>query len=437
MILHHDWIHTYAHKLDPRLRRLLREREQGAPPAAAALRRIAERHGRKPAFPAIICLHPDARDQDCSELLELAAAHGGIIHREFGLIGGFGATLSLNAAKELVGHDAVCRIAYDCEVHTLLDVASPAIGAPLAWEEGRSGRGITIAVVDTGVYPHSDFTEPRNRLLAFADLVDGRRRPYDDNGHGTHVAGCALGNGAASEGKYRGPAFEAGLVAVKALDRTGAGRASDIIEAISWVVENRDRYGIRVLSLSIGAEAETSYRDDPLAQAAARAWDAGIVVCAAAGNAGPDPRTISTPGIEPKVITVGAIDDRGTVERSDDVLAPYSSRGPTPDGLNKPELLAPGSAITAPRARGSVLDAELPAGRPNYLTLSGTSMATPLVAGLAALILEAEPSLSPADVKRRLMRTAERWRDGGSGQGAGYVRFSATRRRRSDSREGS
>lgn len=431
LIDHGDWIQHFAHKLDPRLQREMRQRERTIRTGATMLHRAAEPwHQRRPVFRTIVCLTPGAPGHRLETVRALVEKHGGVLRRSLKLIGGFGATLSLKAAQELVSTDYVGRIALDAEVRALLDVAAPSIGVPLAWDEGRTGKGVTIAVIDTGVYPHPDFTQPEHRIRAFVDFVGEKSRPYDDNGHGTHVAGCAVGNGLASNGKYRGPAFEAGLVALKALDRSGAGRASDIIAAMEWAVQNRSRFNIRVLSLSLGGDPEVPYQEDPLAQAAEQAWDAGLVVCAAAGNAGPAPRTISTPGTAPKVITIGAMDDRGTADRADDVIAPFSGRGPTADGRTKPDLLAPGANITGPRGKGSQLDREMRGGSPDYLTLSGTSMATPIVAGFAALLLQHEPQLTPDQVKRRLMSLAENRGYAPDAQGAGYVQFeNATDRR--------
>src|SRR5690606_33155351 len=164
------------------------------------------------------------------------------------------------------------------------------------------------------------------------------------------------GNGFQSEGLYAGAAPEADIVGVKVLDFSGGGRLSTVIRGIEWCIENKEKYGIRILSLSLGSPALESYRHDPLAQAAEKAWHKGIVVCAAAGNDGPNRGTISTPGNHPLIITVGAVDDRNTVSREDDVRAPFSSLGPTPDGLIKPDIYAPGTDIISLNAPGSELE---------------------------------------------------------------------------------
>lgn len=322
--------------------------------------------------------------------------------------------------RSLVDQEGVSRIYYDREVYAFLDVASKTTRSfEVQSQLGLTGKGVTIAVIDTGIHPHDDLTKPNNRIVAFVDLVGNRKDPYDDHGHGTHCAGDAAGNGHQSEGLYVGPAFEANLVGVKVLDGAGGGRLSTVIRGVEWCIEHKNELGIRILSLSLGARAFESYRDDPLCQAVEKAWHSGMVVCVAAGNDGPAPLTISTPGIDPVVLTVGAADDRNTPERSDDQKAPFSSRGPTIDQLVKPDVYAPGTDIIAPSAPGSPLEKQLPENRvgEHYISLSGTSMATPVCAGVAALMLEANPYLSPNDVKSILMSTAQPM----AGDQAGYL----------------
>ncbi|MBM3465205.1 MAG: peptidase S8, partial [Armatimonadetes bacterium] len=212
-----------------------------------------------------------------------------------------------------------------------------------------------------------------------------------------------------SAGRFVGTAPEASLVGVKVLDAGGSGRLSNIIKGIEWTVANRARYNIRVINMSLGGPARGSYKNDPICQAVERAVDAGMVAVVAAGNSGPGAKTVGTPGNDPRVITVGALDDRGTLAREDDDIAKFSSRGPTPvDALTKPDVLAPGVAITAPTSPGSPLDTnpKVPHEGPWYITISGTSMATPVVAGVVADLLGAVPEASPQQVKDALMATA-------------------------------
>ncbi|HYH01684.1 MAG TPA: S8 family peptidase, partial [Bacillota bacterium] len=283
----------------------------------------------------------------------------------------------------------------DTRVKALLNVAVPAVGATRAQELGLTGKDVTVAVLDTGIYPHPDLILPESRIVAWNDLVNERPLPYDDNGHGTHVAGIIAGNGTASRGKYVGVAPEARIVAVKVLDKEGSGNTSDVIAAIEWCIENQKAYNIKAINLSLGSAAQDSSREDPLCRAVAIAWSKGIVVCTAAGNDGPDSRTINTPGISPVAITVGNLDDQDTEDLNDDSISESSSRGPTIDNVVKPDLLAPGTNIMSLRnGRG-------------YRSLSGTSMATPMVTGAVAQIFQKWPSLKPDQVKQ-LLRTNAR-----------------------------
>lgn len=355
---------------------------------------------------------------DCTALHQAIKRHRATAHH-LEETGHICTRVPAGALKDLCGCPGVRRIWQDGEVRALLDDALPSANAVEAASK-YTGRGITIAVADTGIYPHRDLA---GRIVAFRDFVGRRTAPYDDNGHGTHVAGCAAGNGLQSGGRYRGPAPEARLVGVKVLDRNGSGRMSALLAGINWVIQNKSTHGTRILSLSLGGPAQGACADDPLCQAVTRAWHAGIVVVVAAGNEGPGQGTISTPGINPFAITVGAMNDKGTPNRRDDTLASFSSRGPTPEGQHKPDLVAPGFNITSLRSPNSQLDKANPEARVGswYFTLSGTSMATPLVAGIVALMLQARPDLTPSMVKFRLKATAQDRGLPPDNQGSGYV----------------
>ncbi|PAV28845.1 serine protease [Virgibacillus profundi] len=327
---------------------------------------------------------------------------------------GFGDTVCGNLTPQMIrqvkDHEAVDRIFYDRKVTTFLDIASKQIGAVNVQEQYNfTGKGVTVAVIDTGVFPHDDLINPTNRIVAFKDFINDQEQPYDDNGHGTHCAGDVAGNAYQSDGLYIGPAPEASIIGLKVLDQDGSGRLSTIIQGIAWCIEHKEEYNIRIISLSLGAQAYESYRDDPLSLAVQEAWHDGIVVCAAAGNSGPNPMTISTPAINPFIITVGSTVDQNTIARSDDQIANYSSRGPTIDSLIKPDIYTPGTDIISLLAPGSALEQQIPEQiiDENYIQLSGTSMATPICAGVIALMLEANPNLSPNDVKSILQTTSE------------------------------
>ncbi|HKY50543.1 MAG TPA: S8 family peptidase, partial [Candidatus Limnocylindria bacterium] len=285
-----------------------------------------------------------------------------------------------------------------------------AVGADRAWQEGATGRGVTVAILDSGIAADPDLVQPTNRILASVNFAD-ERISRDPGGHGTHVAGIVAGNGTRSEGEFVGIAPQANIVDVRVLGRNGGGRLSSVVRGIEWVVANRDVYNIRVMNLSFGAPVTVSYRTDPLAAAVEIAWRRGVVVVAASGNSGPARDTVVTPGIDPYAITVGATDDGGTLSTRDDSLAPFSSWG-TAESNAKPDLVAPGRRIVSVRAVGSFLDTLFPervvtaANGATYLRLSGTSMSTPVVAGAVALLLEREPQLTPDQVKARLIATA-------------------------------
>lgn len=294
------------------------------------------------------------------------------------------------------------------EVSIKTDTAIAALGIDKIWDQGFTGKDVTIAVIDTGIHPHGDF---EGKIIGFKDFVNGFQEPYDDQGHGTHVAGDAAGTGAMSEGRFKGSAPDAKLVGIKSLDKHGAGRFSDIIKGIQWTIQNKDKYDIKILNMSLGGPAFQSYKDDPISQAAAKALDAGIIPVIAAGNSGPKAYTIGSPANHPEVLTVGAFDDKNTVERYDDEIAKFSSRGPTKvDNLTKPDILSPGVNITAATAYGSVLDTHpsIPKVGEHYITISGTSMATPIMAGVTALAVQARPDLSPKQIIEIFKDTARK-----------------------------
>lgn len=292
------------------------------------------------------------------------------------------------------------------------------VNAPQAWTTfGVTGRGIGVAIVDSGVYAHPDLG---NRIVAAIDFTSATPTVSnipltDQGGHGTHVAGLVAGDGTRSGGSYTGVAPNANIVDVRVIDANGNSNVSMILRGLQWILTNRNTYNIKVVNLSLGATPTGSYKSDVMATAAEVLTFAGISVVVAAGNTGPGPSTITTPGTDPYVITVGALDDNGTPTLADDLMATFSSRGRTAfDSISKPDLVAPGRRMVSLRSPGSTLDTQFPtrdvtapgALTPEYFMLSGTSMAAPVVAGAIALMLERNPTLSPAQVKRRLKSTA-------------------------------
>jgi serine protease AprX len=342
----------------------------------------------------------------------------------------------------------VKRVMADRPAFATLERTAAAIGYQMPGPSGpgtpETGSGIGIALIDSGVNPNHDdlwHSAAGQRVVLFKDftLPGAPSGPASDGfGHGTHVAGILAGNGYMSYGKRRGIARNARLIALKVLDGDGLGYISNVIDAIDYAVDNKTALGIRVINLSVGAGVYESYDTDPLTQAAKRAVDAGIVVVASAGNLGQNAENeaqygaVTSPANAPWVLTVGASSHQGTTARNDDVVAGFSSRGPTwLDFSAKPDLVAPGVGIESITDPQSTLFAEWPSLqldglRPSpykpYMSLTGTSMAAPVVSATVALMLEANPALTPNAVKAILQYTAQtRPNTSPLWQGAGLV----------------
>jgi serine protease AprX len=357
-------------------------------------------------------------------------ANGGRAGRKLGILKARTACVSNALLKRLADDPKVKKVHDDRKVEGDIARTAATVGAKNVHAQyGYTGAGVGVAVIDSGITPwHDDLTVANRqgqRVAAFVDFVNNRTAKYDDWGHGTHVAGIIAGNGYDSTGARQSIAPKANIIALKALDFEGKGTISNIIAALDWAVTNKAQYNIRVINMSLGAGVFESYHTDPLTVAAKRAVDAGIVVVAAAGNMGknaagqPQYGAIGAPGNAPWVLTVGASSTMGTTDRRDDTMASYSSRGPTMiDFAAKPDLVAPGSgsvSLSTPNSTMYTTKAQyLVAGKASlnlsflpYLTLSGTSMATPVVAGTVALMLEANPALTPNMVKAILQYTAQ------------------------------
>jgi serine protease AprX len=280
------------------------------------------------------------------------------------------------------------------------------------------GDDVAVATIDTGISPTPNLG---GRVLARVDLTS-ERDGVDRFGHGTHMAGIIAGSGATTFGAFEGAAPETRIVSVKVAGWDGATDVSTVIAALQWVVANRSRFNIRVVNLSWGTDASTGYGVDPLDRAVERAWGAGLAVVVSAGNQGPGDGMIAKPADDPYVITVGAVDTNGTADEADDSVAAFSSRGPTADGVAKPDLVAPGVSIVSDRAPGSTVDSFRPTARfgPTMFKGSGTSQAAAVVAGVAARMLDIDPSLTNDEIKGVLTTTADRRLAGPAG-GAGTI----------------
>ncbi len=369
-------------------------------------------------------------------LLRMGAKHKADLH----LIAGTAVSMPARSLAALANDPEVSFIAVDRPVHGLLDLTVAAVNASVAWQYGWTGEGVGVAVIDSGIGQHADLQDQVVDNEDFTgngdDGGNGRANGQgnDKYGHGTHVAGIIASSGESSKGRgyfrmFQGVAPGVNLINLRALDKNGIGSDSTVIAAIQRAIQLKNRFNIRVINLSLGRPVYESYAADPLCQAVEAAWKAGIVVVVAAGNNGRDNSagtsgygSITAPGNDPYVITVGAMKTMGTASRTDDLIASYSSKGPTLfDHVVKPDIVAPGNQVVSLLASNSTLAQSYPlnnvpfsyyrvhgSSAPSnlYYALSGTSMATPVVSGAVALLLQQNPRLTPDQVKARLMKTA-------------------------------
>ena len=340
---------------------------------------------------------------------------GGSVQTQFHLINGVVASIPTAAATLL---DALPGIVVtpDAQVslqdvpestgpHASSDAFLTQTGASQLAAQGDTGQGVTVAVVDTGIDQLPDFA---GRLVGGVNLTGGGNPFQDGYGHGTFVAGLIAGDGAASDGQYSGEAPGANLVSIKVAGANGLTDLGTIIQGLQWAVNHQALYQIKVLNLSLGFQSSESTVINPLDLAVSAVWNAGITVVASAGNAGPFNGTILSPGDDPLVITVGALDDMGaaTDSTNGDEMTNFSSAGPTsPDGWVKPDLVTSGRSVVSLAAPGSTLLSEYPSaqiGAGNF-TGSGTSFSTAITSGAVALVLADNPGLTPNQVKAQLL----------------------------------
>jgi subtilisin family serine protease len=378
-------------------------------------------------------------------------------------------TISANAAANLAARNDVAYISLNREVRSLGHVSATTGADQVRVTSGTNangfdGTGIGIAVVDSGIdSAHKAFLDRSNNVrVVYNEDFTGEGRVDDPYGHGTHVAALAAGNGRISNSQYVGVAPNANILNLRVLNSQGIGTTGGVLRALDWIATNRELYNIRVVNMSLGMPAIDSYRNDPVCRAVRRLVDSGVVVFAAAGNNGADANGnrvyghIHSPGNEPSAITVGASNTFGTDGRSDDGVASYSSRGPTRsfsvdengtvkyDNLVKPDIVAPGNRLIEAQAANNLLVNQNPAldagvspvDNRKMMYLSGSSMATPVAAGVAALMLQANPTLSPNIIKALMMYTAQplagfNMLEQGAGQvnAAGAVKLAALVRR--------
>lgn len=378
---------------------------------------------------------------------------GGTVTKDLHIINAFAAELPASAAGKLSTQKAINWVSMDAQVVSTGDGAVPppppgtiisstnlkgvypkSVRATDVWNKAPylQGTGIGVAVVDTGIMgAHPDLLDATGHSRVVANVAFGpSANVLDTYGHGTHVAGIIGGNGAASNGAYMGVAPKVNLVNVKVSDDNGSAVASDVVEGLQWILDNKATYNIRVVNMSFNSSVMQSYNVDPLDAAVEVLWFNKVVVVVSSGNDGKN--ALYPPANDPFVITVGATDDRGTADTKDDVQAPFSGWGTSTDGFSKPDISAPGvnivSLLASPIETLAVAHPDhvvLPntVGIP-YFRMSGTSMAAPIVAGASALLLQREPNLNPDQVKFRLMDKAHNV--GGKGSGTAEVEINAT-----------
>ncbi len=395
-----------------------------------------------PALTEYAAAHPDSsvrviafKSHPNSELAALVRSLGGEVVHDLDMINAVAANLPAGAVQEFAASRLVRWVSLDGPVESSgkPQPTAPSQPAPQntyldtlnvkpVWNMGLQGQGVTIVILDSGVKSGSDFSvglgnnqkEEQSRILyksSFTNSSSSLSEYIPATGHGTHVAGIAGGNGAASSGLYTGIAPKVNLIGLQISGSTGLSYESDVVAAMQWVYNNKAAYNIRVVNMSFNSSVESSYHTSAMSAAAEILWFNGIVVVASAGNSGLINGVNSikaSPAHDPFIITVGAMDEKGTISRSDDVLASFSASGSTLNGHAKPEIVAPGRNIISVLSSTSDWSSLYPANVVNkdYFRASGTSMSAPMVSAAAALLLQDEPNLTPDQVKFRLLNTA-------------------------------
>ena len=383
------------------------------------------------------------RHTPLSRNYEHATKSGGAITRKMHLINAAAFHVRASALARLAADPDVVYVSPDRLLHSTADSSQTldyyplAVNAQVAIGDGYVGTGIAVAVIDSGIIDIPDLHGANYRVVFSQNFVGGTSGSANDTyGHGSHVAGIIGGNGNNSTGSsylysFKGIAPNVNLLNFRVLDQNGAGTDSQVISAIQMAIQLKNKYNIRVINLSLGRPVYESYTLDPLCQAVEQAWKAGIVVVVAAGNYGRDNSvgeqgygTITAPGNDPYVITAGAMKTMGTSSSADDLIASYSSKGPTGiDHVLKPDLVAPGNRMISLYTAGLTLPKQFPGNEipyslyqtngnstasSTYYRLSGTSMAAAVVSGAIADLLQVQPQLTPDQIKARLMKTASK-----------------------------
>jgi serine protease AprX len=378
--------------------------------------------------------------KDASGVEARVSRLGGQVTQELQIIHAFAAEMSASAALQLSKTGGVRWVSLDTVMEStvcsqcvdtskLANAYIGAIRADKVWNASPyiQGQGIGVAVIDSGINPNGDLYTNMgvNRQVANIRFNnDYNQTTFDGYGHGTHVSSIIGGDGSDSSGKYIGVAPMVNIINVKVSNDDGSAMMNNVVAGLQWVLDHKNAYNIRVVNLSLNSSMAESYNTSPLDAAVEILWFNGVVVVTSAGNKGS--LAIYPPANDPFVITVGAVDDKGTAPLNDDTLASFSAYGNAENGAVKPDLVAPGANIIGRLVNQNMgLAGAHPANKvgSQYFRMSGTSMAAPMVSGAAALLLQHEPGLTPDQVKYRLMATANTSWAGYSATtaGAGYL----------------
>ena len=379
---------------------------------------VSADHRQAPAAgAALVAVVVQATDGAVAAAARAVEALGGSVGDDLPIVGGFSAVVPRDGLDDLATSPSVRAVTDDQRVRfeqlsydntTTASNFAKVSGATSSWNAGALGAGVGVAVIDTGISSMKDFA---GRVVHGPDL-SGEGTTIDSYGHGTVMAGIIGGSGADSAtrtgGAFTGVAPKSTLVSVKVAGRNGVTDVSTVLQAMHWVSAYKEQFNIKVLNLSWGVASTQHPSIDPLNYAVQRLWDQGITVVAAAGNSGPTSGTITKPADDPAIISVGALNDAQNLDPADDSVPGWSSRGPTAQGVAKPDLVASGRTLVASRSYGSTVEAENPKSliSPSYIKGSGSSQAAAVTSGLAALLLEQRPTYSPDQVKTAFRASA-------------------------------
>lgn len=338
--------------------------------------------------------------------------YGGKIKEEYPFIDAFAAIIPPAGVKPLETINEIEFMWLNSPVTAHLKDLTAVMGPGIAHRQRLTGKNINIALLDTGTYPHPDLIRPVNRILCFKDLVNDCEFAYDDNGHGTFTAGIIAGNGCMSKGEYIGMAPEARLISLKVLNSAGSGWVSTVLSSMQWIYDNREKYSIGLVCLPLGSVGCPSHQIDPLSRAAEALWDSGIVVCTSAGNNGPETGWISSPGINTRIITVGALQHISKSIPPSQPLSIFSSRGFNRNGQHSIDFVVPGVNILSlncdpgfyPKSALAYKNIRLDS---YYRQGSGTSASCAAVAGITALLMEKHKGLTPDEIKSLLIHSCK------------------------------